>query len=140
MMKDFESETRHKKILNDIKKKWKDISGKYSERVEMAKENVQKINKSKDKAFKKKILQREKAIKNQLEFKNNAKLEEKEKLNEIAKKNGEMEKNIEIFHQKQEEERKRIEKENIQKSKYKILLILYLYYSGNDKATSKKIF
>jgi hypothetical protein len=35
-----------------------------------------------------------------------------------------MEKNIEIFHQKQEEERKRIEKENIQKSKYIILLML----------------
>ena len=104
MMKNFESESRHKKYLNGIKNKWRAASCKYKEKVELIKIKNEKLNKMRDKAFKKRYLKKENAIKNQLELKHQEKQEEKKKLAEILKKkNEEAAKNLEKFHKMQEE-------------------------------------
>ena len=67
-----------------------------------------------DRAFKKKYLQKEKAIKTQLEQK---KFEAKRKMAEIIKKkNEDAAKNLEKFHKMQEEERLKLEEDTFQKS------------------------
>lgn len=117
MMKNFESESRHKKYLNGIKNKWRAESCKYKEKVELIKIKNEKLNKMRDKAFKKRYLKKENAIKNQLELKHQEKQEEKKKLAEILKKkNEEAAKNLEKFHKMQEEERLKLEEDTFQKS------------------------
>ena len=70
-----------------------------------------------DRAFKKKYLQKEKAIKTQLEQKKFEKLEAKRKMAEIIKKkNEDAAKNLEKFHKMQEEERLKLEEDTFQKS------------------------
>ena len=86
MMKNFESESRHKKYLNGIKNKWRAASCKYKEKVEFIKMKNEKLNKMRDKEYKKRYLKKENSIKNQLELKKNEKLEEKRRLAEIFKK------------------------------------------------------
>lgn len=118
MMKNFESESRHKKYLNGIKNKWRAASCKYKEKVEFIKMKNEKLNKMRDKEYKKRYLKKENSIKNQLELKKNEKLEEKRRLAEIfKKKNEEAAKNLEKFHKLQEEERIRLEEDTFQKSK-----------------------
>jgi hypothetical protein len=117
MMKNFESESRHKKFLNGIKNKWRAISCRYKEKVAFIKIKNEKLNKMRDRAFKKKYLQKENAIKNQLEQKKFEKLEAKRKLAEIIKKkNEDAAKNLEKFHKMQEEERLKLEEDTFQKS------------------------
>ncbi len=79
MMKDFESETRHKKYLNNIKNKWRSASCKYKEKMEYIRNRNEKLDKMRDKAFRKRYIQKEKAIRNQLELKSHEKTEEKKK-------------------------------------------------------------
>ncbi len=118
MMRNFESESRHKKYLNGIKNKWRAASCKYKEKVEFIKMKNEKLNKMRDKEYKKRYLKKENSIKNQLELKKNEKLEEKRRLAEIfKKKNEEAAKNLEKFHKLQEEERIRLEEDTFQKSK-----------------------
>ena len=118
MMKNFESESRHKKYLNGIKNKWRAASCKYKEKVELIKIKNEKLNRMRDKAFKKRYLKKENAIKNQLELKNHEKMEEKRRLAEILKKkNEDAAKNLEKFHKMQEEERLKLEEDTFQKSK-----------------------
>ena len=118
MMKNFESESRHKKYLNGIKNKWRAASCKYKEKVEFIKMKNEKLNKMRDKEYKKRYLKKENSIKNQLELKKNERLEEKRRLAEIfKKKNEEAAKNLEKFHKLQEEERIRLEEDTFQKSK-----------------------
>lgn len=118
MMKNFESESRHKKYLNGIKNKWRAASCKYKEKVEFIKMKNEKLNKMRDKEYKRRYLKKENSIKNQLELKKNEKLEEKRRLAEIfKKKNEEAAKNLEKFHKLQEEERIRLEEDTFQKSK-----------------------
>ena len=122
MMKDFESETRHKKYLNNIKNKWRAASCRYKEKIEFIRIKNEKLDKMRDRAFKKRYKEKEKAIKNQLELKNNEKLEEKKRMAEdLRRKNEEAAKNLEKFHRMQEEERLRIEEDTFLKS---ILFIL----------------
>ena len=117
-MSDFEAETRHKNFLNGIKNKWRAASCKYKEKVEFIKMKNEKLNKMRDKEYKKRYLKKENSIKNQLELKKNEKLEEKRRLAEIfKKKNEEAAKNLEKFHKLQEEERIRLEEDTFQKSK-----------------------
>ena len=118
MMKNFESESRHKKYLNGIKNKWRAASCKYKEKEEFIKMKNEKLNKMRDKEYKRRYLKKENSIKNQLELKKNEKLEEKRRLAEIfKKKNEEAAKNLEKFHKLQEEERIRLEEDTFQKSK-----------------------
>ena len=117
MMKNFESESRHKKYLNSIKNKWRAASCKYKEKVQLIKINNEKLNKMRDKAYKKRYLKKENSIKNQLEIKNQEKQEEKRRLAELLKKkNEEASKNLEKFHKMQEEERLKLEEDTFQKS------------------------
>ena len=117
MMKNFESESRHKKFLNGIKNKWRAASCRYKEKVALIKIKNEKLNKMRDRAFKKKYLQKEKAIKTQLEQKTFEKLEAKRKMAEIIKKkNEDAAKNLEKFHKMQEEERLKLEEDTFQKS------------------------
>ena len=117
MMKNFESESRHKKYLNSIKNKWRAASCKYKEKVQLIKINNEKLNKMRGKAYKKRYLKKENAIKNQLEIKNQEKQEEKRRLAELLKKkNEEASKNLEKFHKMQEEERLKLEEDTFQKS------------------------
>ena len=125
MMKNFESETRHKKFLNSIKNKWRAASCRYKEKVALIKIKNEKINRMRDKEFKRRFLQKENAIKNQLELKNMEKLEEKKRMALLLqKKNEEQSKNLEKFRQMQEEERLKLEEETFQRSKYLYLFIL----------------
>ena len=119
MMKDFESESRHKKYLNNIKNKWRAASCRYKEKIEHIKEKNEKLDKMRDKAFKKRYKEKESSITNQLELKNFEKLEEKKRMAEdLRKKNEEAAKNLERFHRMQEEERLRIEQDTFLKSIY----------------------
>ena len=117
MMKNFESESRHKKFLNGIRNKWRAASNKYKEKEELIKIKNEKLNKMRDKAFKIRYLKKENAIKNQLELKNYEKQEEKRRLAELLKKkNEDAAKNLEKFHKMQEEERLKLEEDTFQKS------------------------
>ena len=117
MMKNFESESRHKKFLNNIKNKWRAASCKYKEKVEFIKMKNAKLNKMRDIAYRKRYLKKESSIKNQLEQKKKEKLDEKRRLAEIyKKKNEDAIKNLERFHKIQEEERLRLEEDTFQKS------------------------
>ena len=122
MMRNFESESRHKKFLNNIKNKWRAASCKYKEKVELIKIKNAKLNKMRDIAYKKRFLKKEKSIKNQLELKKKERMEEKKRLAEISKKkNEDAAKNLERFHKMQEEERIRLEEDTFQKSKNYII-------------------
>ena len=46
MMKNFESESRHKKFLNGIKNKWRAASCRYKEKVALIKIKNEKLNKN----------------------------------------------------------------------------------------------
>lgn len=117
MMKNFESESRHKKYLNGIKNKWRAESCKYKEKVELIKIKNEKLSKMRDKAFKKRYLKKENAIKNQLELKSYEKQAEKNRRAELLKKkNEDAAKNLERFHKMQEEERIKLEEDTFLKS------------------------
>ena len=64
MLEDFKLQTRHNKILNGIRNKWKPISVVHSEKVEEMKIKKENMFKKKDKEFKKKLLRKEEVIKN----------------------------------------------------------------------------
>lgn len=115
MMIDFETETRHKKIINGIRNKWRIESSKYSEKIKSIKQENKKADKKKQIDFNKRYKAKQLSINNQLEMNKLEKLEEKNRRAEFLKKKSEdVEKNLEKFHQKLEEERLRVE-ENIMK-------------------------
>ncbi len=133
MMKDFESESRHKKYLNGIRNKWRAESCKYKEKIAFIKTRNEKLYKMRDKAFKKRYKEKENSIKNQLELKNYEKLEKKKRMaEEFKKKNEDAAKNLERFHKMQEEERLKVEQDTFQRSISFFLYIIFNYYSGND--------
>lgn len=134
MMKDFESESRHKKYLNGIRNKWRAESCKYKEKIAFIKTRNEKLYKMRDKAFKKRYKEKENSIKNQLELKNYEKLEEKKRMaEELKKKNEDAAKNLERFHKMQEEERLKVEQDTFQRSISFFLYIIFNCYSGNDR-------
>ena len=129
MMSDFETETRHKKIINGIKNKWRIASTKYLEKVDLIKDRNKKLDKKRQREYKKRYKEKELSIQNQLEQKKYEILEKKKNMAEaIRKKNEDAAKNLEKFHELQEKERLKVEKEKMNKSK-KLLFIIYFYYS-----------
>ena len=117
MMSDFEAESRHKKILNGIKNKWRAASCKYLEKVESIKIKNEQLYRMRDRQFKKRYKEKEDKIKNKLEQKNIEKLEERKRRAESFKKKREdAERNLEEFHKMQEEERLRVEQDTFQRS------------------------
>ncbi len=69
MIENFELESRHNKILKDIKDKWSSLSALHDEKVENMKIKTEKMYKKKDRELKKKLLKKEEIIKKQLEKK-----------------------------------------------------------------------
>ena len=86
MMIDFETETRHKKIINGIRNKWRIASSKYYEKIKSIKVENKKADKKKQIDFKKRYKAKELSIKNQLELNKLEKFEEKNKRAEFLKK------------------------------------------------------
>jgi hypothetical protein len=129
MMSDFETETRHKKIINGIKNKWRIASTKYLEKVDLIKDRNKKLDKKRQREYKKRYKEKELSIQNQLEQKKYEILEKKKNMAEaIRKKNEDAAKNLEKFHELQEKERLKVEQDTMNKSK-KLLFIIYFYYS-----------
>lgn len=125
MMMDFETETRHKKIMNGIRNKWRLASSKFLEKVDSIKDRNMKLDKKKQKEYKKRYKAKELSIQNQLELKRNEKLEKKKNMAEaFRKRNEDVEKNLEKFHQIQEEQRLKVEQDTMQKSKKKYINII----------------
>ena len=117
MMLDFEAESRHKKVLNGIRNKWRNISSKYSQKIKAIKVENKKADKKRLNDFKKRYKAKELSIKNQLELNKLGRIEEKNKRSEFFKKKNEgVEKNLEIFHKKLEEERLKVEESTMKKS------------------------
>ena len=48
-MDNFDTETRHKKIINGIRNKWRNISSKYSQKIKAIKVENKKADKKKAK-------------------------------------------------------------------------------------------
>ena len=129
MMSDFETETRHKKIINGIKNKWRIASTKYLEKVDLIKDRNKKLDKKRQREYKKRYKEKELSIQNQLEQKKYEILEKKKNMAEaIRRKNEDAAKNLEKFHELQEKERLKVEQDTMNKSK-KLLFIIYFYYS-----------
>ena len=129
MMSDFETETRHKKIINGIKNKWRIASTKYLEKVDLIKDRNKKLDKKRQREYKKRYKEKELSIQNQLEQKKYEILEKKKNMAEaIRKKNEDAAKNLEKFHELQEKERLKVEQDTMNKSKI-LLFIIYFYYS-----------
>lgn len=128
MLEDFKLQTRHNKILNGIRNKWKSISVMHSEKVEEMKIKTEKMFKKKDKEFKKKLLRKEEVIKKQLEARKRLLLEEKIKREAITKKKvDDVQKNLNDFKLMEEKERLNLANEIFGKSKFYINLYLYIY-------------
>ena len=127
MMSDFETETRHKKIINGIKNKWRIASTKYLEKVDSIKDRNKKLDKKRQREYKKRYKEKELSIQNQLEQKKYEILEKKKNMAEaIRKKNEDAAKNLEKFHELQEKERLKVEQDTMNKSKKNIIYNLFL--------------
>ena len=125
MLEDFKLQTRHNKILNGIRNKWKSISVMHSEKVEEMKIKTENMFKKKDKEFKKKLLRKEEVIKKQLEARQRLLLEEKNKREAITKKKvDDFQKNLNDIKLMEEKERLNLANEIFGKSKFYINLYL----------------
>ena len=106
MLKDFELEARHNKILRGIKNKWRSISVMHNEKVEEMKVKTEKMYKKKDREFKQKLSRKEEVIRRQLEMKQRLLLKEKSKREAITKKKvDDVQKNLNDFKDLEEKER-----------------------------------
>ena len=72
MISNFEMESRHNRILKDIKEKWSSLSALHDEKVENMKIKTEKMYKKKDRDQKKKIIEKrrnnQKTIRNKKKF------------------------------------------------------------------------
>lgn len=117
MMSDFESESRHNKILNGIKQKWRAVSCSYKEKVENIKKLNEKLFKERSRNLLKKLKKKEKSLQMSIQSKQEAKNVEKQKMIEqMALKENEAKLNIQNFLEQQEKERLQIEQDTELKS------------------------
>ena len=117
MMSDFESESRHNKILNGIKQKWRAVSCSYKEKVENIKKLNEKLFKERSRNLLKKLKKKEKSLQMSIQSKQEAKNAEKQKMIEqMALKENEAKLNIQNFLEQQEKERLQVEQETELKS------------------------
>ena len=117
MMSDFESESRHNKILNGIKQKWRAVSCYYKEKVENIKKLNEKLFKERSRNLLKKLKKKEKSLQMSIQSKQEAKNVEKQKMIEqMALKENEAKLNIQNFLEQQEKERLQVEQDTELKS------------------------
>ena len=123
MISNFEMESRHNRILKDIKEKWSSLSALHDEKEENMKIKTEKMYKKKDRDLKKKLLKKEEIIKKQLETRKNLLEQEKKKREEITKKKvDDVYKNLNEFKNKEEEKRLILEKETFEKCNLIIII------------------
>ena len=123
MISNFEMESRHNRILKDIKEKWSSLSALHDEKVENMKIKTEKMYKKKDRDLKKKLLKKEEIIKKQIETRKNLLEQEKKKREEITKKKvDDVYKNLNEFKNKEEEKRLILEKETFDKCNLIIII------------------
>jgi hypothetical protein len=123
MIANFDMESRHNRILKDIKEKWSSLSALHDEKVENMKIKTEKMYKKKDRDLKKKLLKKEEIIKKQLETRKNLLEQEKKKREEITKKKvDDVYKNLNEFKNKEEEKRLILEKETFDKCNLIIII------------------
>lgn len=121
MIEDFELESRHQKILNKIKNKWRKVGIKYKERVEELKKQNEKTYILKSKLLEKKLKEKEEVLQKNIDTKKRLKSEERERLGNLMKQKTEnVAQNLVVYLKKQEEERLKLEKSMFQKSKFHI--------------------
>lgn len=137
MLKDFELEARHNKILKGIRDKWRSISALHHEKVEEMKLKTENMFKKKDREFKKKLLHKEEVIKRQLDLKKKIIADEKNKREELTKKKADdVKKHLNEFKSKEEEKRLIVEKEIFDKSNLNLYKIIYYsFYSDENRKT-----
>ena len=117
MMSDFESESRHNKIINGIKQKWRAVSCSYKEKVENIKKLNEKMVKERSRNLLKKLKKKEKSLQMSIQSKQEAKNVEKQKMIEqMALKENEAKLNIQNFLEQQEKERLQVEQDTELKS------------------------
>ena len=117
MMSDFESESRHNKILNGIKQKWRAESCSYKEKVENIKKLNEKMFQERSRNLLKKLKKKEKSLQMSIQSKQEAKNVEKQKMIEqMALKENEAKLNIQNFLEQQEKERLQVEQDTELKS------------------------
>ena len=117
MMSDFESESRHNKILNGIKQKWRAVSCSYKEKVENIKKLNEKMFQERSRNLLKKLKKKEKSLQMSIQSKQEAKNVEKQKMIEqMALKENEAKLNIQNFLEQQEKERLQVEQDTELKS------------------------
>ena len=121
MMSDFESESRHNKILNGIKQKWRAVSCSYKEKVENIKKLNEKLFKERSRNLLKKLKKKEKSLQMSIQSKQEAKNVEKQKMIEqMPLKENEAKLNIQNFLEQQEKERLQVEQDTELKSSFYI--------------------
>ena len=117
MLDNFELESRHQKIINGIKSKWKNIGLKYKEKLNEYKKQNKKIYKIKNKELQKKMREKDEILQRNIEINKRLKSEEKERKGNLMKQKTEnASQNLEVFLYKQEEERLKLERNMYHKS------------------------
>lgn len=123
MIDGFESEQRHKKILNNIKKKWRDLSNEHTMKVEKMRIKNEKAYQERQNKFIEKLKKKDEIIEKQKELRSELILEEKKRRQEIAKKKSDdVLKNLEEFRLAEEENRLELEEETFEKCNINLFL------------------
>lgn len=137
MMADFESESRHNKILNGIKQKWRAVSCSYKEKVENIKKLNEKMFKERSRNLLKKLKKKEKSLQMSIQSKQEAKsIEKKKMIEQMALKENEAKLNIQNFLEQQEKERLQVEQDTELKS---IFIFIQIIFSATNRSTAQKI-
>ena len=117
MLDNFELESRHQRIINGIKSKWKNIGLKYKEKLSEYKKQNEKMYKIKNKELQKKIREKDELLHRNIEMNKRLKSEERERKGNLMKQKTEnASQNLEEFLSKQEEERLKLERNMFHKS------------------------
>ena len=119
MMSDFESESRHNKILNGIKQKWRAVSSQYREKVDNIRKQNEKLFRDRSRNLLLKLKKKEQSLQMSIASKQEAKSEEKKRMiMQLSQKENEAKLNVQNYLDKQEQNRLRVEQDTELKSIY----------------------
>ena len=119
MMSDFESESRHNKILNGIKQKWRAVSSQYREKVDNIRKQNEKLFRDRSRNLLRKLKKKEQSLQMSIASKQEAKSEEKKgMIMQLSQKENEAKLNVQNYLYKQEQNRLRVEQDTELKSIY----------------------
>ena len=119
MMSDFESESRHNKILNGIKQKWRAVSSQYREKVDNIRKQNEKLFRDRSRNLLRKLKKKEQSLQMSIASKQEAKSEEKKgMIMQLSQKENEAKLNVQNYLDKQEQNRLRVEQDTELKSIY----------------------